>query len=152
MKLEPVLTQIDTNIEAQLRWADPAVAEMASGFVDALRPAIRAAILETAQQVAAEISAQLGDRRVEVRLVDGDPELVVSQASDWAQESIESAAAPAEEMEARITLRLPSNLKGIIEEAASTSGDSINSWVVDALKSRARRSNVGSRVEETFQL
>jgi hypothetical protein len=152
MKLEPVLTQIDTNIEAQLRWADPTVAEMASGFVDALRPAIRAALLEAAQQVAAEISAQLGDRRVEVRLVDGDPELVVSQAPDSAHDTAEGGTSAAEEMEARITLRLPSNLKGIIEEAASTSGDSINSWVVDALRSRARRSNVGSRVEETFQL
>lgn len=152
MKLEPVLTQIDTDIEAQLRWADPTVAEMASGLVEVLRPAIRTALLEAVQQVAAEISAQLGDRRVEVRLVDGDPELVVSPAPDPAPDAAEAGTSAAEEMEARITLRLPGNLKGIIEDAASTSGDSINSWVVDALKSRARRTNVGSRVEETFQL
>lgn len=145
MRLEPVLTQIETTIEAQLRLADPAVAEGAAGFMDAFWPAVRSALLEVAQQAAAEIDAQLGDRRVEVRLTDGDPEMVVTP-------SLQEEAPVDEDLEARITLRLPGSLKGIIEDAASTSGDSINSWVVDALRSRARRSNVGSRVEETFEL
>lgn len=145
MRLEPVLTQIETTIEAQLRLADPAVAEGAAGFMDAFWPAVRSALLEVAQQAAAEIDAQLGDRRVEVRLTDGDPEMVVTP-------SLQEEAPVDDDLEARITLRLPGSLKGIIEDAATTSGDSINSWVVDALRSRARRSNVGSRVEETFEL
>lgn len=145
MRLDPVLTQIETSIEAQLRLTDPGVAEGAAGFMEAFWPAVRSALLEVAQQAAAEIDAQLGDRRVEVRLTGGDPEMVVT-TSMAEEEPIE------EELEARITLRLPGSLKGIIEDAASTSGDSINSWVVDALRSRARRSNVGSRVEETFEL
>lgn len=145
MRLEPVLTQIDTAIDAQLRLADRNVAEAASGFMEAFWPAVRAALLEVAQQAAAEIDAQLGDRRVEVRLTGGDPEMIVTP--------IREGAEPLEDdLEARITLRLPGSLKGIIEDAASSSGDSINSWVVDALRSRARRSNVGSRVEETFEL
>lgn len=154
MRLEPILTQIDTSLEAQLRWADPAVTEMAAGIVDALRPAIRGAMLEVVQQAAAEIGAQLGDRQVEVRLVEGDPELVVSAAElpPLPPSPPDAPGAPGDEMEARITLRLPSNLKGLIEEAASSSGDSINSWVVDALKSRTRRGSTGTRVEETFQL
>lgn len=151
MRLEPILTQIDTSLEAQLRWADPAVTEMAAGFVDVLRPAIRGAMLEVAQQAAAEIGAQLGDRQVEVRLVGGDPELIVS-AAEPAPMGSETQGDLGDEMEARITLRLPSNLKGLIEEAASSSGDSINSWVVDALKTRTRRASTGTRVEETFQL
>lgn len=145
MRLDPVLTQIETSIEAQLRLADPSVAEGAADFMEAFWPAVRSALLEVAQQAAAEIDAQLGDRRVEVRLTGGDPEMVVTP-STAEEEPID------EELEARITLRLPGSLKGIIEDAASTSGDSINSWVVDALRSRARRSNVGSRVEETFEL
>jgi hypothetical protein len=145
MRLEPVLTQIDTAIEAQLRLADPSVAEAAAGFMQAFWPAVRSALLEVAQQAAAEIDAQLGDRRVDVRLTGGDPELVITPISDTTEP-------PDEDLEARITLRLPGSLKGIIEDAASASGASINSWVVDALKSRARRSNVGARVEETFEL
>ncbi|HSJ33983.1 MAG TPA: hypothetical protein VLB85_02915 [Acidimicrobiia bacterium] len=154
MRLEPILTQIDTSLEAQLRWADPGVTEMAAGVVDALRPAIRGAMLEVAQQAAAEIGAQLGDRQVEVRLVEGDPEMVVSSVDlpPAPPTPPDAPGAPGDEMEARITLRLPSNLKGLIEEAANTSGDSINSWVIDALKSRTRRYSTGSRVEETFQL
>lgn len=153
MRLEPILTQIETAIEAQLRFADAAVAEAATGFMEAFRPAVRGALLEVAQQAASEVSAQLGDRRVDVRLVEGDPELVVqAQTGEWPTASPESPDAAGNDLEARITLRLPSSLKGVIEDAASSSGDSINSWVVDALKSRARRSTVGSRVEETFEL
>src|SRR5688572_17387838 len=145
MRLDPILTQIDASIEAQLRMADAAIAEAAGGFMEAFRPAVRAALLEVAQQVAAEIDAQLGDRRVEGRLVDGDPEMIVTSAEPPSPD-------PEEELEARITLRLPGSLKGIIEDAASSSGDSINSWVVDALRSRARRGRSGGRVEETFEL
>lgn len=145
MRLDPVLTQIETTIEAQLRLADPAAAEGAAGFLEAFWPAVRSALLEVAQQAAAEIDAQLGDRRVEVRLSGGDPEMVVT-ALTASENTVD------EDLEARITLRLPGSLKGLIEDAASSTGDSINSWVVDALRSRARRSNVGSRVEETFEL
>lgn len=145
MRLDPILTQVDATIEAQLRLADPSVGEAAGVFMEAFRPAVRNALLDVAQQVAAEIDAQLGDRRVDVRLVDGDPEMVVTTAEASARE-------PDEDLEARITLRLPGSLKGIIEDAASSSGDSINSWVVDALRSRARRGGRGGKVEETFEL
>ncbi|HLU53185.1 MAG TPA: hypothetical protein VK011_06320 [Acidimicrobiia bacterium] len=145
MKLDPVLTQLDASIEAQLRMADPAIAEAAAGFMEAFRPSVRTTMLEVAQQAAAEISAQLAEHRVDVRLVDGDPELVVTA---------QPVADPDEDedFEARITLRLPASLKDLIEDHASASGDSINRWVVETLRSRAGRSRSGSRVQETFEL
>lgn len=146
MRLDPILTQIDASIEAQLRLADPAVADAAAGFMDAFRPAVRSALLEVVQQAAAEVTAQLGDRQVDVRLSGGDPELVIASATSHNEGSSD------DDLEARITLRLPGSLKGIIEDAASSSGDSINGWVIDALRSRAKRGTVGSRVEETFEL
>jgi hypothetical protein len=146
MRLEPILTQIDASIEAQLRLADPQISDAAAGFMEAFRPTVRGALLEVVQQAAIEVSAQLGDRQVDVRLAGGDPELVVTASTSGREQNI------VEDLEARLTLRLPGSLKGIIEDAASSSGDSINSWVVDALKSRAKRSSVGSRVEETFEL
>jgi hypothetical protein len=138
VRLEPILTQIDASIEAQLRLADSQISDAAAGFMEAFRPTVRGALLE--------VSAQLGDRQVDVRLAGGDPELVVTASTSGSEQNI------VENLEARLTLRLPGSLKGIIEDAASSSGDSINSWVVDALKSRAKRSSVGSRVEETFEL
>ena len=133
MRLDPIITQIDASIEAQLRLADSSVSDAAAGFMEAFRPTVRAALLEVVQQAAAEVSAQLGDRQVDVRLAGGDPELVVSTAPSGRE-----PLSP-EDLEARLTLRLPGSLKGIIEDAASTSGDSINSWVVDALKSDQER-------------
>lgn len=146
MKLEPVLTQLDASVEAALRLADPAVAEAATGFMEAFRPSVTTAMLEVVQQAAAEISAQLGEQRVDVRLVDGDPELVVSAQMASAETRDD------EDFEARITLRLPGSLKDMIEDHAASSGDSINRWVVETLRSRAGRSRAGSRVEETFEL
>lgn len=146
MQLDPILTQVETTIDAQLRLADPGVAGAAAGFMEAFRPAVRSALLELAQQAAQEVTAQLGDRRVEVRLAGGDPELVVSP------EMSENGEKAGEDLEARITLRLPGSLKGLVEDAASSTGDSVNSWVIDALKSRARRATPGSTIEETFEL
>lgn len=146
MKLDPVLTQLDAAIEAQLRMADSSVAEAAAGFLEAFRPSVRAAMLDVVQQVAAEISAQLAEHRVEVRLVDGDPELVVAPQPATAEGGED------EDFEARITLRLPASLKDLIEDQASSSGDSINRWVVETLRSRAGRRRTGSRVQETFEL
>lgn len=147
MKLDPVFASVEAAIESQLRLAGPDVAEFANTFLDAFRPALRSAFVQVAEHAANEVTAQLGDQKIEVRLVAGDPELVVSPASG--DHSTDDAT---EDFEARITLRLPGSLKGVIEDAASTSGSSINSWVVDTLRSRARRSPTGSTVEESFEL
>lgn len=147
MRLDPIMTQVDATIQAQLAMADSAVADSARAFMDVFRPTVRTALLEAVQHAAAEVSAQLGDRRVDVRLVDGDPELVVAGAEPGDQDpSLD------DQMEARITLRLPEALKGIVEDAASSAGDSVNSWVVDALRSNVRRRSSGTRIDETFEL
>lgn len=146
MRLDPILTQVDATIEAQLRLADPDTVEAAHTFLEVFRPAVRTALVEVAQHAAAEVTAQLGDRRVDVRLADGDPELVVAEAPP----------APVDEeddrMEARITLRLPESLKGVVEDAASSSGESVNGWVIDVLRANARRRSSGTRIDETFEL
>jgi len=146
MRLDPILTEIEATIQAQLRLAGPAVAETASDFLDAFRPAMRAGLLQAVEQSVAEINAQLGDRRVDIRLNEGEPDLDVQNSGG------EMPPFEADDVEARITLRLPGSLKTIIEDAASTSGESINGWVVDALRSGTRRSGKGTRVRETFEL
>ena len=42
------------------------------------------------------------------------------------------------DLDARITLRLPSNLKQLIEEAADIGGDSVNAYVVKTLSGSAK--------------
>ena len=147
MQLDPIMNEIEAAIEAQLQLADPAIAESAGVFLAAFTPAVRQGLLRAVEQAAAEVSAQLDDRRIDVRLVEGEPELGVTNLDH-------TPPVTDDDLEARLTLRLPTNLKQIIEDAASTSGDSINGWVVDALRSRTQR--VGHRstrhVRETFDL
>ena len=44
-----------------------------------------------------------------------------------------------EDLDARITLRVPPSLKCLVEDAAETAGASVNSWILDALSRRARK-------------
>jgi uncharacterized protein (DUF1778 family) len=146
MRLDPILAEVEAAIQAQLRLADPSVSEAATDFLEAFRPAMRTGLTRAAEYAAAEVGAQLGDRRVDVRLSDGEPELVVTAATS------DLPPPNPEDSEARITLRLPGSLKTVIEDAASTSGESVNGWVVDALRSGARRSGRGTHVTESFEL
>jgi hypothetical protein len=149
MHLTPVFTTFEAAISTQLAvaGADPTMEAAASQLLAALEPALRQVGMELAQQAAEEVSAQLGDRTVEVVLADGEPQLRVSQASVADSSTLE------EEFDARITLRLPPSLKGLVETAADETGDSVNSWVVKTLTSGARTSTkVGRSVRGSFDL
>jgi hypothetical protein len=92
------------------------------------------------------VRAQLPDHIVDVVLSDGDPALRIGE-TPRATESRQ-----AEDLDARITLRLTPTLKQLIEDAAESSGDSVNSWVVEALGKRARQRGRGKHYNESFDL
>jgi hypothetical protein len=147
--VQPVITTLQGALlnAGALAGGDPAVEAAVNQLVEALTPAVRQAALQLAEQAAGEVSAQLVDRTVEVVVVDGDPTLRVTDAP--AAATSESA----EDFDARITLRLPPSLKQLVEDAADAGGESVNTWVVDALGKRARRrAGAGSRVSSTFDL
>ena len=151
MHVEPVVNELRAALvnQSSLASGDPAVDAAVTSLVAALGPALRVAAFELAEQAAAEVSAQLADRNVEIIISDGDPALRVTDAD------AETLATPsAEDFDARITLRLPPSLKRLIEDSANVDGDSVNSWVVDALTRRAKPSTTdrGKRVTESFDL
>jgi hypothetical protein len=149
MQLDPIITTIEASLSTQLAVAggDPGLEEAASRFLAALEPALRQAGMAMAEQAAAEVSAQLGDQSVEVVVVDGDPVLRVTGSNG------EASAIGDEDFDARLTLRLPPSLKSLVEDAAGSSGDSVNSWVVKTLSSGTKRSSrVGRRVSGSFDL
>jgi hypothetical protein len=117
-------------------------------LVAALGPALQVAAMEIAEQAAAEVRAQLPSQTVDVVLSDGDPTLRIGDAP-----RATDRRSPAEDLDARITLRLPPTLKQLIEDAAQSTGDSVNAWVVDALGKRAGRERRGGRhYNESFDL
>jgi hypothetical protein len=149
MHLTPVLTALEAAVSTQLAVAggDSTMEAAAAQLLAALEPALRQVALELAQQAAEEVGAQLGDRTVDVLIVDGEPQLRVSQTSDVDPAALE------EDFDARITLRLPPSLKGLVESAADQTGDSVNTWVVKTLTSGARKSTrVGRVVRGSFDL
>jgi len=83
---------------------------------------------EALAEAALELSAQLDEGRVELRLAGGDTELVLIRDAPSTPETPEDA------FTARVTLRLPERLKARIEEAAARDGVSVNTWLVQTLQ------------------
>lgn len=149
MQLSQAMSGLETAVETQLRVAGPEATELGTQLLAALQPAIRQTFFDVLGMAATEVSSQLPGHRVELKIVDGDPELVVTP------EMVEGATPPGpDDDEARITLRLPGYLKEIIAEAASSTGDSVNSFVVDALKSQAHsvKTTGNTRMRTTLDL
>jgi len=110
-----------------------------------LRPldaAVRLTLLEALSAAAEEISAELAPGSVDVRLRGGTAGFVVTPppapaatASEDAVASVEVRLPAAEGDDAamvRINLRLPANIKALIEDAAAGGGISVNAWIVRA--------------------
>jgi hypothetical protein len=87
-------------------------------------------LIDALTQVALEVSSQLPNGHLDVRLSGQDPELVYVE-----EEGEEPKAQAAEDgLTARITLRLPDSLKTTLERAAEMEGVSVNTWLVRALQ------------------
>lgn len=134
MDTTTVLRQLEASVTMQLQLAgsDEGATKAGELLLAALEPALRQATFTLAEQAAHEVSAQLTGHRVEVTLRGGEPELVVT----------ENSAEPVthdDDLGARITVRLPTSLKSDLEAAASVYGDSVNAFVIKALRSKASR-------------
>ena len=135
-----VTTEIERALNAQLRLAgeDPAVADAAEAILIVYFKAIENAVMRLAEQAAGEAEAQLPGRSVGVEIREGVPVLSIREAET-------SFTIDTDDLEARITLRLSEKLKGILEDAADESGDSMNAFVVKTLTSKARERDKGRR-------
>jgi uncharacterized protein (DUF1778 family) len=109
----------------------------------AVEPAARLAIMNALSDLAAEVTAALGDRVVEVRLDGRDVRVAVSR-----DEGTEPDPDPDPPFRgfgggfggadtgdiSRITLRLVEQIKNQAEQAAAAQGMSLNSWVAQAVQ------------------
>lgn len=148
MQLNQSVVRMESAVEAQLRLGDPDLAAVGADLLEVLQPAFRQILMEVVEMAAHEVTGQLSGQRVEVRLVEGEPELTVvnddTRLPPRGEETVDA--------EARITLRLPAYLKDLVAEAAEGSGDSVNSFVVDALRSRAYDRATPKSVKRTIDL
>jgi hypothetical protein len=154
MQLSHAITNLESAVEIQLRIAGPEIAEAGSQLMAALKPAITQTMMEVVNMAVTEISSQLETQVIDIKLVEGDPELVVNDDPTAVPPPPPPPPPGSDEAdEARITVRLPGYLKDLIANEAETAGDSINSYVVDVLSNKARkRGSTGSHHKTTFQL
>jgi hypothetical protein len=95
----------------------------------AVKQSARLRMIDALTQAALELSEQLPNGHVDVRVAGQDPQFVFV-----AETREEEFAPPVPEGDhARITLRLPESLKASIEAAANNEGVSVNTWLVRAL-------------------
>ncbi len=146
LQLSHAIVGLENAVATQVRLGGDDLAGIADQLLEALRPSLRQTLMEVLEAAATEISSQLPGQRVEIRIREGDPELLVTDVDPSSTDTIET-----ETLEARLTLRLPDSLKSVIEDAAENSGDSINSWIVGALRSKTH-TRVGSHVKTTIDL
>jgi hypothetical protein len=115
---------------------------LAGRLLPPLDAAVRLTLLEALSAAAEEISAELAPGSVDVRLRGGTAGFVVTPPAPAAQAAGDTVAGPVEvrlpvaegddTAMVRINLRLPANLKALIEDAAAAGGISVNAWIVRA--------------------
>ena len=140
------LTQYVENLRRELTIAAEVGGEDARALADRLLPpldaAVRLTLLEALSAAAEEISAELAPGSVDVRLRGGAAGFVVTPPPAPAAPAADAVAGPVEvrlpvaegddAAMVRINLRLPANLKALVEDAAAAGGLSVNAWIVRA--------------------
>ena len=143
MQLTSHIEALQHDLAAVAALGDDASSQAAERISQALEPSLRLRLQDVLTEAAAEITGQLPNGRVEVRFAAGDLELTYVE-----EEAPTGPPLSAEDMTARITLRLPEGLKGIVEGAAALEGLSANTWLVQTIARNAeqRRRHGGKRL------
>jgi hypothetical protein len=130
MQTAPFVEALRREVAAAVASDDAATAAVVERLASSLEAAAHLWLIEAAGQAADQLSAQLQQGHVEVRLAGRDPELVYVAET----EPEHAPAAPGDEAyAARITLRLPETLKSQVEQWAAAEGVSVNTWLVRAI-------------------
>jgi hypothetical protein len=151
MKMSLVVDGLRADVLGVGELGDDTVAAVAERIATLLGRSLPARILELLSDVSAEISSELPDGHVEIRVAGDDVALAY----------VEDAPAPAvpgagdggdRDLSARITLRLSEGLKSRVEASAAREGVSVNAFIVRTLERGAtggdqkRKSHAGNRL------
>jgi predicted HicB family RNase H-like nuclease len=143
MEMQDVIQKIRGDLESIALLGDPAVADATRRLLAVFDNVLITRCLEMAGQLAAEVSDQLPDSRVEMRWTGQSMTFVVvdDQTVEHAEPAMDSDGW------ARVTLRLPTALKQAVEAEAGRDGASTNAWIVGLLQQAvARRRRTGHRL------
>ena len=151
MDITPFIDSLRRDLVAAAEAAGPEAREATERLTYALDPAARLALMEAVSQAAAEITAEMSDGGVDVRLNGRELDFVVHQTPVAAPAPLPAPSA-AEEAEddgnlARITLRIPESVKARAEEMAAKSGHSLNTWLVTVVRAATREGAINVDID-----
>jgi hypothetical protein len=156
MDLTPYVNQLREDLTTAASAGDEQTRHTAAVLGVALEPAARLALMNALSDLAAEVTAALDNRVVEVRLDGRDVRVAVSSPADLGDHSTghrnsesgddgppppEPGAGPFSDAGGdirRMTLRLIDQVKAQAERAAAEQGVSLNTWVSQAVSSALR--------------
>jgi hypothetical protein len=158
MDITPYVDSLRADLAAAAEAGGPEARAAAERLALALDPAVRLALMDALSQAAAEITSELPAGSVDVRLKGREPQFVVDVPTVPMATAPTPPAAPAppspEDLEveeddsvARITLRIPESVKYKAEELAAKSGHSLNSWIVNVVRSATRERAINIDVD-----
>lgn len=151
MDLSQYVSQLREDLASAAAAGDEETRRTAALLGAALEPSARLALMNALSDLAAEVTAALHDRVVEVRLDGRDVRVAVSADPDVEPEPATDDPGPqgfggfggfggggfgggdAGDI-SRITLRLVEQIKSQAEQAAAAQGVSLNSWVAQAVQ------------------
>ena len=146
MDITPYVDSLRRDLAAAAEAGGAEAKAAAERLALALDPAVRLALMDALSQAAAEITSELPAGSVDVRLRGREPEFVVDVPTmPLAPPAPPAPPLPPESEEvdedgsvARITLRIPESLKAKAEEMAAKSGHSLNTWLVNTIRTATR--------------
>jgi hypothetical protein len=137
MNIAAFVEALQQDLAAVAGMGDEVTAEAARKISAALEPSLRLRLMDVLGEAAVELTSQLPDGHVEVRLAGGDPELIY----------VEQRGGPVptgdDSLSARVTLRLPETLKAVIDAAAQEAGVSANTWLLQQINRSAGQKRRG---------
>jgi hypothetical protein len=138
MRMSQVVDGLRADVSAVGELGDDTVAEVAERIAGVLTRSVPGWVLDLLSEAAAELSSELPEGRVEIRVSGDDVDLV------YAADEPAPAGEDDGELSARITLRLTEGLKARVEQGAGEEGVSVNTFIVRTLErgasQRARNS------------
>lgn len=146
MDLTPYVQQLREDLATAASAGDEQTRRTAGVLGAALEPAARLALMSALAELAAEVTAALDDRVVDVRLDGRDVRVAVSPPSPAVPAPPPDAPPPPgpppgppfEGDVSRMTLRLLDQIKGQAERAAAQQGVSLNTFVQQAVQGALR--------------
>lgn len=140
MDITPYVDSLRQGLVAAADSAGDETRQAAERLSFALDSSARLAIMEAVSQAAAEITTEMPNGGVDVRLNGRDLEFMVHTAAP--PMPVAPPPPPAPEIDdgglARITLRIPESVKGKAEERAAEAGQSLNTWLVSVVRAATR--------------